>query len=235
MYISHHGAEIFLPQFYYKSTRLSFAEQSNLSPRPVSYLNTPVLVDEPFHKCHPSKMHFLLKSFILALGITSAIAYPTDASSHESPELNGRTTSSPNTTLSEASQRGPTPAADPSYRCRNIQGGDFTISVANANKAIQAAGGITAGTSGYPHEFTNQGKIKWPNARCNPGMHGPEPLRTFEYPVLKNGAVYPKNAINGKKADPGPARAIYLEDTSELCGVVSHENGNMGPLRLCTT
>ncbi|KAI4155952.1 MAG: hypothetical protein LQ340_000639, partial [Diploschistes diacapsis] len=112
-------------------------------------------------------------------------------------------------------------------------GGLFRITIANAGAAIQAAGGTETGKTGYPHVFQNAGgSIKWPNARCNAGWHGPIPLATYEYPVLQNNQAYNKDA--NPRPDPGPARVIYLQGSNELCGVVSHDNGNAGLLRLCT-
>ncbi|KAH7882959.1 gigantin [Phlebopus sp. FC_14] len=113
------------------------------------------------------------------------------------------------------------------YTCRNTAG-NFQINAAAAEANIHAAP-LTAGKSGYPHQFTNQGGIRFPNSKCNNLAAG---TILLEFPVFQDGHLY---AWNEKpKPNPGPARAIYTNPSKDFCGVVAHTTGNQGPLELCT-
>lgn len=68
------------------------------------------------------------------------------------------------------------------------------------------------------------------NAKCNE----PKP-KLLEYPVMQDGSKY-GGRVNGNTLTP--ARAIFLQGTNELCGVVTHfiEEKNhvgSGPFRVC--
>ena len=84
--------------------------------------------------------------------------------------------------------------------------------------------------SGYPHQFKNENApIVWPNAKCNNLAAG---IILLEFPVFADGHLY--NWNSKPKDDPGPVRAIYTSPGKDYCGVIGHETGNMGPLKLCT-
>lgn len=68
------------------------------------------------------------------------------------------------------------------------------------------------------------------NAKCNE-----KNPKLEEYPVMKDGKKYPGREKGNTLT---PARAIFLQGTKELCGVVTHfvEAGNhvgSGPFRVC--
>ncbi|KAF9224792.1 Ribonuclease/ribotoxin [Gyrodon lividus] len=124
----------------------------------------------------------------------------------------------------------PSPAPDSenvTYICKNTAG-NIKIDSSKAEGNIHAAP-LSAGKSGYPHQFTNQGKIKFPNNKCNNLAHG---TILLEFPVFADGHLYAWDAK--PKPDPGPVRAIYTNPSKDFCGVVAHTEGNQGPLELCT-
>jgi len=51
------------------------------------------------------------------------------------------------------------------------------------------------------------------NAKCNE-----KTPKLLEYPPMKNGASYPGRQRNTLT----PVRAIFLQETKELCGIVTH-------------
>ncbi|EAL86071.1 hypothetical protein LV164_003814 [Aspergillus fumigatus] len=104
--------------------------------------------------------------------------------------------------------------------------------------------------SSYPHWFTNgydgNGKlikgrtpIKFGKADCDrPPKHsqngmGKDDHYLLEFPTFPDGHDY-KFDSKKPKEDPGPARVIYTYPNKVFCGIVAHQRGNQGDLRLCS-
>ena len=49
---------------------------------------------------------------------------------------------------------------------------------------------------------------------------------------MKTAGTY-YDANKKPKQDPGPARVIYYMPGKTFCGIVGHEDGNKGDLKLC--
>lgn len=55
----------------------------------------------------------------------------------------------------------------------------------------------------------------------------------LEFPTFPDGHDY-KFDSKKPKEDPGPARVIYTYPNKVFCGIVAHQRGNQGDLRLCS-
>lgn len=53
------------------------------------------------------------------------------------------------------------------------------------------------------------------NMKCNE-----KNPRLFEFPIMKDGSRYNKDEKHGVTGTP--VRAVYLQDTLEICGVMTH-------------
>lgn len=99
-----------------------------------------------------------------------------------------------------------------------------TFSTSSARTlAKKAPAGTAKTTSGYPHEFENNGiPIKWPNSQCNSAK-----VKTLEYPIFtdkkKQNTLYDytKKKDNNK---PGACRIVYAEIGGAFCGIMCHES-----------
>ncbi|EGE03885.1 hypothetical protein TEQG_02918 [Trichophyton equinum CBS 127.97] len=101
------------------------------------------------------------------------------------------------------------------------------ISIPNAKWQLGHAP-IHTGRSGYPHDFMNLQKFRFPR-RCR---H--RELR--EYPIFQqHHKLYEYDSR--PKMDPGPFRLIATKDTRRYCGIISHNgighNPNAGLFHLC--
>ncbi len=113
-----------------------------------------------------------------------------------------------------------------SILCKNTEG-DLRFDKHAAENLMHNWAPVNEHTaSGYPHEFSNNkgDVIKWPNGKC-------EGSRVLEFPIFEDGHKYPYD--EKPKARPGPARIIYSTPSKDFCGIIAHEKGSEGPLRLC--
>nr|POE48935.1 hypothetical protein CFP56_39032 [Quercus suber] len=132
-------------------------------------------------------------------------------------------------------------AADYNCRTDGPGGRSFTIRAAGAKLAM-VAGGDSTGASGFPHAYggitqgTTRAVFYGADPRCNQVQ--PDPSLLLEYPVNSDGSIYDKDAKRGGAGTTTPARVIYLQDGSALCGVITHvieaaDHTGSGGFRVC--
>lgn len=95
--------------------------------------------------------------------------------------------------------------------------------------------------SGYPHEFSNFGDIKFDDTACNSKKRHVE---IYEFPIYQRssegtGALhYDANKSKSDQPGPGECRVVFTAENGHLCGVMCHKSmtpgGDQGFVK-CTT
>jgi len=126
------------------------------------------------------------------------------------------------------------------YRCATNRGNTVTVSVAQADAAINR-GGNTVGKSGFPHDFFGKAsatgaqlKFYGADPRCNEAQKDGTAL--FEFPVYGDGRLYDKDSK--RDVTDTPARVVYLKADLTRCGVMTHviendDHTGSGDFRVC--
>ncbi|KAG4273081.1 hypothetical protein FPRO04_09918 [Fusarium proliferatum] len=85
--------------------------------------------------------------------------------------------------------------------------------------------------SGYPHEFSNFGDIKFDDTACNSKKR---PVKIYEFPIYQRssegtGAVhYDANKSKSDQPGPGECRVVFTAENGHLCGVMCHKSMTPG-------